>query len=380
MNIKKLLILVVFSLGLSGCAGEGQPMSVPVEALPPPPPEMAMTVGADPDYAVIRVYFATDREQTNAVDPSPKERFGGGRGDMQYGVAKVSIPKDHEVGGLESPSIWRFEFTEDPEKHVVLLSLQTAAMQPFFADLSARVRNSTRKSAFLFVHGYNVTFEDAARRTGQISYDLAFDGAPVFYSWPSQGKEVAYTVDEDNVRWAEANLKKFLADFASKSDAQEIFLIAHSMGNRALLGAYVSLMRENPQLKARFKEIILAAPDVDADVFKRDIAPAMVAAASPITLYASSGDIPLKASKKVHANHRLGDAGSDLVILPGIESIDASNVETSFLGHSYFADEASIISDMLSLFTEGLRADQRDGLTERTTENGKYWEIGDAGR
>jgi esterase/lipase superfamily enzyme len=60
---------------------------------------------------------------------------------------------------------------------------------------AARVNKSGKKSAFIFVHGYNVTFEDAARRTAQMSYDLSFDGAPVFYSWPSQGSLGDYLKD-----------------------------------------------------------------------------------------------------------------------------------------------------------------------------------------
>ena len=35
----------------------------------------------------------------------------------------------------------------------------------------------------MFVHGFNVSFADAARRTAQIAYDLAF-GGPGALSWP----------------------------------------------------------------------------------------------------------------------------------------------------------------------------------------------------
>ena len=93
----------------------------------------------------------------------------------------------------------------------------------------------------------------AARRTAQISYDLAFEGAPVFYSWPSQAKTSAYTIDEQNIEWAQANLKGFLDEFFQRSGAQNVYLIAHSMGNRALTRAVASLLTEKPALRSRLK-------------------------------------------------------------------------------------------------------------------------------
>ncbi|HEX2584807.1 MAG TPA: alpha/beta hydrolase, partial [Steroidobacteraceae bacterium] len=237
------------------------------------------------------------------------------------------------------------------------------------------VHASQKKSAFLFVHGYNVTFEDAARRTAQMSYDLSFDGAPVFYSWPSKGATSAYTIDEQNVEWAQANLRDFLEDFFNRSDAINIYLIAHSMGNRALTRALASLLHDKPEIKDRLKEVILTAPDIDADVFKRDIAPALAAAGRPITLYASSKDLALVASKKVHGYPRAGDSGQGLIITPGIETIDATQVDTSLLGHSYFADEKSVLSDMYYLIGTGERASQRFGLNGIDTDAGRYWQF-----
>lgn len=357
----------------SDAADDGE--TTAMETPPDPPPSLDPGLPGEGDEdGVVRVFFATDRRAT--AETLPARRFGGERsqgGALQYGTCEVSIPRDHRMGELEAPSIWRLEFREDPEKHVVLLAVETAPKETFFAALSARVRDSGRRSAFLFVHGYNVTFEDAARRTAQISYDLGFDGAPVFYSWPSQGAIGAYTVDEANVEWSQTNLKNFLADFLERSDAEEIYLIAHSMGNRAATRAFAALMAERPDARSRFKEVILAAPDIDADVFKRDIAPAMAAAGRPITLYASSEDVALAASKRVHGSPRAGDSGNGLVVVPGIETIDASGMDTSFLQHSYFAEATSVLSDIFQLVHTGMRAHQRPRLKPVEAAAGRHW-------
>lgn len=50
------------------------------------------------------------------------------------------------------------------------------------------------------------------------------------------------------------------------------------------INALDSLTRKNPKYKNRFKMIILAAPDIDADIFKDQIAPALkIAAAQQLT-------------------------------------------------------------------------------------------------
>jgi esterase/lipase superfamily enzyme len=295
------------------------------------------------------------------------------RSKLSYGTCDVSIPRDHRMGELETPSILKLEFREDPAKHVVLLNVEIQPKDKFFSDLAARVKSSPQNNAFLFIHGYNVTFEEAARRTAQISYDLGFDGAPVFYSWPSQGTLSGYTIDESNIEWTQANLSNFLEDFLARSDAQNIYLIAHSMGNRALTRAVSSLLNEKPVLRNRLRDLILAAPDIDAEVFRRDIAPALTNAGRPVTLYASSEDIALAASKEVHGYPRAGDSGQGLVVVQGIETIDATGFDTSFLGHSYFADARSILSDIFYLVRDGQGADKRFGLRREKAPDGYYW-------
>jgi esterase/lipase superfamily enzyme len=335
-----------------------------VGALPPAPAESL-------DYAVVRTYFGTNRKR---IDPaSAKVQFGGDRAPLSYGICEVSIPRYHRPGQLESPSIWRLEFREDPAKHVVLMSVGIRSKADYFAQLAQSITRARNRSAFVFVHGYNVSFEDAARRTAQMSYDLGYNGVPVFFSWPSQSAISAYTVDEQNIEWAEAGLKSFLGDLLARSGPAEVILVAHSMGNRGLTRAMAALLAQDPALASKVKEIILAAPDIDAEVFKETIAPALIAAQRPITLYASSKDLALTASKDVHGYPRAGDAGPGLVVIPGIETVDASLVDTSLLGHSYIGDSRTVITDMTALVLQGTRAEKRAGLRMINGSAGRYW-------
>ncbi|WLE98476.1 MAG: alpha/beta hydrolase [Candidatus Electrothrix communis] len=335
-----------------------------------------------PNYTEMSVFFATDRKE-NVHSDDVKSRFTGQTGDaIKYGITKVSIPEGHKTGVLRSPSWLRFEFRENPKKHVVLLNIDVLDKSSYYQLLSQLVSKSPEKSAFVYIHGFNVSFEDAARRTAQMAFDLNFNGVPVFYSWPTDGgKPHHYLNAEENIRWSKANIKRFLKDFVWKSKAENIYLIAHSMGTRGLTEAYVDLIKERPELRYRFKEIILAAPDIDVKVFNRDIAPVFAQANStPVTLYASSDDVALMLSSIVHMGpSRLGDSREGIHVFPGIESIDASNVATSFLEHSYYGDSESIISDIENLITTRKRAGKREQenkkLIRRSNPKGIYWKF-----
>jgi esterase/lipase superfamily enzyme len=326
-------------------------------------------------YQVVEVLYATDRKATGKT--APGKFFGGERSDgssLSLGICEVSIPFDHKIGELESPSILKLEFSPDPEEHIALLRIEPATEAGFYLHLSSRVAASARSGAFVFIHGYSVTFEDAARRTAQLAYDLKFSGPPIFYSWPSQGAKAKYTVDETNIEWTIPHLQGFLARIASESGATTLHLIAHSMGNRALTRALVELSRAAVEAtdRPRFRQIVLTAPDIDADVF-RQLAAAMQKAAERITLYASSEDEALKLSKKFHGYPRAGDVGESIVVCPGVDTVDVSAVDTSLLGHSYYGDNRSVIGDLFNLLQDGAPPSQRFGLLPVKWKELQYW-------
>lgn len=307
-----------------------------------------------------------------------RRTYGRERGALEVGYCDVSLPKRHAVGELERPSIFHLELNENPMKHVVVLDVQEQTPDAFMADLQARVGKSPRKEAFVFVHGYNVSFEDAARRTAQVAFDMKFDGAPIFFSWPSRGGLLGYTVDENNVVWAVPHLKSFLVNLARSSKARSIHLIAHSMGNRALTSALKEMHFELDEQCPRFHHVVLTAPDVDAEVFRRDLAPAIMQTAKRVTLYASSNDEALLVSKKVHGYARAGDSGDQLVVMPGMDTIDVSNVDTSLLGHSYYGDSRSVLADLFELLNESRPPQQRKWLSPITVGKMLYWVFSEA--
>jgi esterase/lipase superfamily enzyme len=322
-----------------------------------------------PDFnaSLVRIFYCTDRRQASLVPLRYDEGRSAG-GQLQYGECEISIPKIHKTGHLESPSILRFEFRPDPAKHIILTRTETLEEQAFFEQVRSSVARSKTNDAFVFVHGYNVSFEDAARRTGQIAFDLQFVGAPIFYSWPSNGHTKDYIKDETNVTWTAPHFQRFLTLLAQLSGATRIHVIAHSMGNRAVCEALrnLSFDKDSPM---KLNHLVLAAPDIDADTF-RELAAMLQSCSRRVTLYESSKDKAIWASRKIHGNPR---AGEPLLIVPGIDTIDASAIDTDFLAHSYFSDNWPLLADIHSILSKDEAPASRFGLMEKNHETGKYY-------
>jgi esterase/lipase superfamily enzyme len=234
------------------------------------------------------------------------------------------------------------------------------------------VSASERKEVFVFIHGYDVSFSDAARRAAQLSYDLSFRGVPILYSWPSKGELSAYPADEATIEWTTPHLKSFLERIANESRATTIHLIAHSMGNRALTAALSSIAKEHPRVLPMFKQVFLAAPDIDVGVFKQ-LAATFPLSADHVTLYASSTDKALIASKKFHQGSRAGDSLVPVVITK-VDTVDATAVDTG-LGHSYYGDNRSILTDIFSVMQRYDSPAKRFGMQPNNPKNPTYWKF-----
>lgn len=302
--------------------------------------------------------------------------YSADRGTLTRGICEVTVPDSHQRGLVERPSLLRFEIRESQRDHVVLTSAVELSDRDFKTRLAETVASCPARDVLVFIHGYNVSFDAAVRRTAQIAVDLPFEGVPVCYSWPSQGNLLGYSIDENNAGWTVAHLKQFLLELAQESGADSINVLAHSMGNRAMTAAMQQIAWQmGEQSETPFDRVVLAAPDVDADHFRRDLAPSLLRVANQITLYASSDDQALVASKKVHGYPRAGESGEHLVVVPGIETVDVSGIDLSLLGHSYYGDNESMLRDLYEVVRARLPASQRGMLISHRLGPLVYWKL-----
>ena len=360
----------------------------PLPPPPPPPPpapaaapEKAKPANADATplpYWTVPVLYATDRMRApNATYGAAysRERASGSEDEaLQYGRALVTIPRSHRTGELESPSLLHLEFTANAAKHVILARSEQLDRAVFYSDLH---RAADGKELLLFIHGYNVTFEDALRRTAQLTHDLRFGGPAVAYTWPGQDNPARYLIAESNVDWCKPHLMRFLNELAERSGATRIHVIVHSLGNRIFAHAVDTLVATHPGDKALFHNVVMAAADIDVDEF-RELAENMRRSTDQLTLYVSSTDKALQASMRLAKYARVGQAGAQVVLMAGIDTVDATDVDKGFfwdVDHSYFGDSRSVLGDLWELVGCDWKVADRDAMRADGNGNPRLWRL-----
>ena len=323
------------------------------------------------EHTIVDILYATDRGLNKKK--ILEERYTTERSKLKWGVAQVSVPHSHVFGKVERPMINSYEkIGED----VVITQLYNISQQRFNQLLQRKLGSVAQDDILVFIHGYNVTFASAIRQTAQLSYDLRFKGVPLTYSWTSQGELSQYPKDEASVMYTVPKLVTFLQEVIKNKGKAKIHILAHSMGTRALANALkdISFIYQG---KPQFKNVILAAPDIDVEVFESNLYPYMLKTTEQITIYTNSEDKALSASNSLHNGKRLGEGGVNISVFKDMVSIDATGVDTDFLGlgHSYFAQKKILVNDLRVLVHKSLPPQQRPNLTKKTKEKLLYWKF-----
>lgn len=331
-------------------------------------------IGEVPDsggFTKERVFFATNRER-DFDSEDPNTYFTTDLSNVSMGWCEVSVPYTHKIGSLEEPSLLRLELREDPAKHIVLLQIDLAADSAVESEISKAVAESEEKQALVFIHGYQNSFRDAARRTAQLSHDLNFDGPAIFFSWPAG--RVNYLAD---LRCAEESIDEcaaFIKTIATQCGVKRLNIIAHSMGNFVLSKA-LEQIANSPEADATMKslkQIALAAPDINGETFPESVAPAIRDLADRFTVYAASNDAAMLASREANGWDPLGDVNpisSRAGLLSYVDYIDATAVSKDSwfsIGHAYYGDMPELIRDLKELL-QGEPAAKRGLRREAST-------------
>ncbi len=291
------------------------------------------------------LFYATSRNVLDQGSETRSARYGGLRSrETSYGECRMSLT------GTGAGAMDRMDVNVGLER----TSRTTRAR--FLADLQRAAARTPGREVLVFIHGFDNSFEDAAKTATRIIHGTGFQGAPVLYSWPSAASAVGYLQDRNNAYWSVHCLKEFLSDILASQWIDRVNVVVHSMGNEVFIRAYSELADEcaragNADLK-KLRNIVLAAPDVDREIFLDQHAMKLMSQGARIVLYASRSDMALSASALVQGGdyERLG---KNVVCIPGLHVTDVSDVKTDMLGHSWIGDSRSVLTDLRCVLTEG---------------------------
>ena len=328
----------------------------------------------DAEGVVYPVWFGTNRKP-NATGAG----FTGERHDrVTRGRVEVYVPEAHRFGETGTPfwkKLLRFDLRDDTLR---VQRVERQEREAFLSEIHAAMQTARETGetphALFFLHGFNVTFEDAAIRAAQIGCDLKVPGATAFFSWPSRGSVTAYPVDEASIESSERAITDFLVDFTDNCGAEKVHVIAHSMGNRGLLRA-LQRIAANAETRGRVKfgQVFLAAPDVDSDLFL-DLARLYSEHAERTTLYASDADLPVHLSSKLHDAARAGYF-TPYTVAPGVDTVAVPDFDVDLLGHSYFAQAEALLHDIHDLMQQGKPPAQRQRITPGMHQGVNFWKL-----
>lgn len=261
---------------------------------------------------------------------------------LSSGVCRVQVPRNHEVGALDQAA----QPGQDPRNRFSIL-----AGEPRKDGLES-VRAD---EVVVFVHGFNVRFEEAVLRAAQIQYDLKFPHPVILFSWPAgpsddvlvESLSLTRTYRENQAN-AAASVNLFahwISELGTRT--RTVHIIAHSMGHQVVIPGLKRALQNDAGLK--LGEVVFFAPDFPASEYE-GYGKLISEAAHRVTLYCSPGDNALAVSQKVNGNYRLGMCkrvpNTDVI---NVNEVDDPVLGIAGLGHGYYSSRP-ILTDLFQLF------------------------------
>ena len=269
----RVILPAALAAGLAACASTPQGLLLPVAPAP----------GTNS----VNMLAAT----TRASSDDPGILFTGERGEqVSFRNIVVSIPPGREPGTIQLPR----SVPGDPARDFVVTvstPLSKAGLASWFRSTSGR-----GKRVFVFVHGFNTPFDRAVFRFAQLAHDADADAAPVLFSWPSRGYLLDYSRDFDNASYSRSDLADLLEVAVAGPEVREVVILAHSMGSWPAVEAVRQIALRKGGVPRKISNLILASPDLDVGVFRRQIED-MGPKRPQITLFTAQHDRALQVSR-----------------------------------------------------------------------------------
>jgi esterase/lipase superfamily enzyme len=355
LGARRILLVSALIALVASCAGRPTGVLVPVAE-------------TSPTASQVEMLIATTRGRAD----NPGEMFNGERArSPSFAEITVSIPPDKVRKAGEVA--WPRRLPANPATDFATLKADEVNRKAAEGWLSKSVRKSPNRSVLVFIHGFNNRFEDSVYRFAQIVHDSGTESVPVLATWPSRGRLLAYGYDRESTNYTRNALESLLQYLYHDPEVKDVSILAHSMGNWLALESLRQMAIRNGGLPSKFKNVMLAAPDVDVDVFRQEIVD-MGKQHPQFTLFVSRDDRALAFSRRLWGGvARLGSIDPEQspykeeLAESKINVIDLSKVKDGdSLHHTKFAEAPEIVQLIGSRIAQGQTlTDSKVGLSDK---------------
>jgi esterase/lipase superfamily enzyme len=320
-----LALILLLLLAAAGCA--------------PRPGAQALTMVPQSETArrLVTIKVASTRVRDAATGNYSDDRAPA----LSYETFTISIPPTHKVAQIEWP-----KSTPDVQTSFVVTDRKSLPNLTISNSHRSSGNHVTgKRDILIFVHGYNYTFAESLFRLAQVAADGQLEEMPILFAWPSTASVLGYVADKDAVTYSRDDLVELLVDVAADPAVGNITLFGHSMGGWLVTEALRQLrLTGQDKVINRLGNVVLAAPDIDLDVFHRQLQ-TIGTLTPPMTLLVSPDDRALLLSEWVAGSRaRVGTTDASdprvqaLAAANGVRVIDISKVDAvDASNHNRFA-------------------------------------------
>ncbi|WP_046863740.1 alpha/beta hydrolase [Microvirga massiliensis] len=265
-------------------------------------------------------------------DPPQSPWFSGERGKgLTFAKATLTPPDRSLVGRVSSVVSGDWAVTEVGDVAEGEGAARAFAEAAFGQD------------TLLYIHGYRESFETAALSAAVLSDAIGFRGATALFTWPSAASTFSYVGDRESAMWSRDALEDLLLALANSPSGGRVHIVAHSMGTLLTLETLRLLRADRGEGPiSRIGAIVLAAPDIDIDVFTRGIE-RLGPDARKITVISSTRDRALAVSSRLAGGVvRAGAADRERLEKLGVRVADASEFGGGLINHDVFLTDPEV--------------------------------------
>jgi esterase/lipase superfamily enzyme len=287
--------------------------------------------------------------------------------DVDRRLYNIVIDKTNDGNGFEITYEVYFEKSGQRDEFY-----RTSSLDTFLLVLHDDLRqlDVKKNDLLVYIHGMwggtNHMFRQASHlmHEAYVDHPDATIGRILSIKWP--GNTSMYKTNRAAALALAPQLKRVfnklfrtiqILDYLDYRKDFRISLLAHSLGNE-IFKEFFHYYDEEDLSNIYFDEIILAAPDLDDNLFESDqILSALNKVANRVHVYFSRKDFTLNVSQAFNEKNRLGVTGpsqaskiAENVFFVDVTDIkDERNLRDRFTGHSYYRISEQATSDMRAL-------------------------------